>query len=149
MTKEREVLDEFLVDCFYGILTSERRALEATLDLGLTFKEIHLVETVISAQKVGENTFSNVAHRLGVTLGTLTAAFSKLEQKGYLKKERYLIDQRVFYITPTAKAMAVHEQHRKWHAKLLDEIVSVVPAGDLPAFADGVAHLSRYFKTKS
>lgn len=146
MSKEREILNDFMVSCFYSILEQEEKALLPVFGNKLSLKEIHLISTVYDLQKIGNNNFSRVANKLGVTLGTLTASFSKLEKKGYLKKEKYLIDNRVFYITPTKLADKVHKEHQDWHTSLLDGIIRTLPQNDLENLTKSLEQLSTFIK---
>ena len=148
MTNEREVFNEFMENCFYAILDSEKKALEPLTNGELTLKEIHLIEKVINLKKVGQNIFSKVANKLGITLGTLTTAFSKLEKKGYLKKEQLLVDMRMYYIVPTPAAEAIYKEHLKWHEKLVDSVLAVVPEKDLKNFINAFRSLTEFFKRK-
>ena len=148
MTKEREVLNEFMESCFYSILDSEKKALEPLAHGELTLKEIHLIDTVFKLKQIGQNNFSNVANKLGITLGTLTTAFSKLERKGYLKKEQLLVDMRVYYIIPTPLAKKIHEEHTKWHERLIDNVLNAVPEKDLQYFISAFKSLNELFKQK-
>jgi DNA-binding MarR family transcriptional regulator len=145
MENQQEILNDFMNDCFYSILESERKALEFSFP-NLTFKDIHLIETVIKASAIGENNFSRVASRLGVTLGTLTAAFTKLEQRGYLVKERYLIDGRVYYIKPTNSAQMVHKEHMEWHERALKKLLTFIPKKNVDIFINVLKDLSKAYK---
>jgi len=143
---EREVLNDFMVSCFYEILHQEEKAMDAVFGEELTLKEIHLIDTVYNLQRIGDNNFSKIASKLGITLGTLTTAFSRLERKGYLKKERYLIDQRIYYITPTKMAEKVHKEHQKWHDKMIDDVVKVLPAQDIKNLTKLLEILTNFIK---
>ena len=114
---KREEFHQELMRCFWALNAAERYALEDDL----TLNEVHLIECVFDSLTTASNNFSTIASKMGVTLGTLSTSFARLEKKGYLKKERYLVDQRVYYIKPTAKAKAVHDRHMKWHYDMLDE----------------------------
>lgn len=145
MTNEQTQLNDFMVNTFYKILEAERRALEFN---GLTLKEIHLIDAVYNLQKVGQNNFSSVAGALGITLGTMTSAFAKLERKGYLKKTKYLVDQRIFYITCTPKCESVHKAHTAWHEKLIDNVLKFMPGREMVVVIDAFRGLEELVKTK-
>lgn len=149
MANGGEVLNEFMEECFYSILDYEKRILEPLVNGKLTIREIHLVDMVSRLQKIGDNNFSGIADKLGITLGTLTTAFNKLEKKGYLKKERYLIDNRVYYITTTPLAEKVLSEHAKWHEKLIESVQQVVPEKDLDNLINAFKSLTEYFRKKT
>ena len=149
MSTEHEILNEFMVDIFYSILNKEEKALEYLSNGKLTLKEIHVIEQVFKTLKTGNNTFSNIANGLKISLGTLTESFSKLEKKGYLIKEQDKNDKRVFYIVPTPIAQMIDAEHTKWHKQLIDNIINKVPDADLVNFINSIQKLREFFKKKN
>ena len=118
----REELNHFFVSCFNSILRAEERALESLTNGTLSIKEIHFIEAVFEAQKRGENCFSTIADFLGVTYGTLTTSFSRLEKKGYLAKVQDEDDKRIHYIVPTALAELINKEHTAFHERMVDSV---------------------------
>ncbi len=143
----REDLNTFFVECFYSILKAEERALESISNSALTLKEIHVIEAVFKCMSEGKNNFSQVAEMLDVTLGTLTASFSKLEKKGYLMKQQAEFDKRNFYIIPTRLAEMVNEEHTRFHEKMVDGIAASLNEQDAQNMIKALKELARYFKT--
>ena len=148
MAKGSEEINNFMVNCFYTILNSEEKSLEAMSNGKLTLKEIHAIEAVYKTMKTGENNFSNIANLLGITLGTLTTTFSRLEQKGYLIKERHPHDKRVFYVIPTRLAELINNEHTAWHERLVSDIVKALSDDELEHFVEALKHLAIFFKKK-
>jgi len=149
MNAYREIINEFMVSCFYSILEEEQQALETITNGKLTIKEIHLIEAVFRTQKTGTNTFTNIASILRVALGTLTKAFIKLQSKGFLTKERDKTDKRIFYILPTKLAGIINDKHIEWHEKLMDSVIRNIPERDIENFIDAIKNLSETFKKKT
>lgn len=145
MKKLRDEINVFFTSCFYSIMSAEERNLEAITNGTLTLKEIHLLEAVFKCVETGDNNFSAVAKRLGVTLGTLTTSFNKLEKKGYLKKTRDEKDRRVFYIEPTELASFINDEHEKFHKKMVDDIVSVLTEDEQEHLASALKQLDAFF----
>jgi len=133
-------------DTFYWILYEEEKALEHLSNGKLTLKEIHLLEAVFKAQKFGNNSFSNIANSLRITLGTLTESYKKLEKKGYLSKEQDKKDKRIFYIVPTPIAQMINDEHTKWHKSLINAMIKTIPEDDLPNFILAIKNLRDFFK---
>lgn len=140
--KKGDRINEFMVTCFYAVLSAEEKALESISNGKLTLKEIHLIEAVFKTMEAGENNFSMISSFVGVTLGTLTTAYAKLEQKGYLTKERDKNDKRVYYIIPTRLAEMVHKEHVAWHERLVAGIIKRLPAHELENLEIALEHLS-------
>ena len=147
MAKGSEEINNFMVSCFYSILYSEEKSLEAMSNGKLTLKEIHVIEAVYKTMETGDNNFSNIANMLKVTLGTLTTAFSKLEQKGYLIKERHPHDKRIFYVIPTRLAELINNEHKAWHQRLVDGVVKTLSDDELQHFVVALKQLATFFKT--
>ena len=141
-----QALNDFMVLCFNNILTAEERALEFLSNGKLSIKEIHMIDAVFRAKERGENNFSTIAGMLGVTLGTLTAMFSRLESKGYLVKERDTNDKRVFFIVPTPLATIINEHHAKWHERLVQGVIKHVPERELDNLIGTLENLAGFIK---
>ena len=115
----KEELNTFFVKVFYTILDAEEKHLDKITKGKVTLKEIHLIEAVFLLRETKTNTFSSIAKKLNITLGTLTTGFSKLEAKGYLTKTRDPRDKRVYYIEPTDLATVVNKDHTEFHNELI------------------------------
>lgn len=66
---------------------------------------------------------SAIAKRLSVTVGTLTTNMSSLEEKGYIKRERSLIDKRVVLVSLTEKGRKAFFHHRDFHKHMIQAVV--------------------------
>ncbi|MCL2797975.1 MAG: MarR family winged helix-turn-helix transcriptional regulator [Firmicutes bacterium] len=144
---DKEQINKFFVDCFYSILSAEERALEPLCHGNLSVKEIHVIEAVYLTKKTGENNFSSIAKRLGVALGTLTASFSRLEQKGLLYKVRDDDDKRVFYIELTPFGEEINDAHTRFHEQMVDGIVTRLSQEELNHLVFALDRLGDFFKT--
>ncbi len=141
-------LNAFFVNCFYTILSAEERALESISNGKLSLKEIHVIEAVFKAKDEGENgnNFSAVAKILGVTLGTLTVSFSRLEKKGYLYKRRDENDKRVYYIEPTRLAALINDEHTAFHQKMIGDVIENLSPDEIEHLTAALKTLDRFFK---
>jgi len=143
----KEKLNEFFVSCFYSILSAEERTLESISNGKLSLKEIHVIEAVFKAKSTNENNFSTIAKLLGVTLGTLTISFSKLEKKGYLVKEQHKNDKRIYYIEPTRLAELINDEHAAFHKKMIGGIIETVTEEELENLVGALNILNNFFKS--
>ncbi len=143
--EKKEKLNEFFVSCFYSILNAEERALESLSNGKLSLKEIHVIEAVYKAKAAGNNNFSTIAKLLNITPGTLTASFTKLEEKGYLVRVQHTSNKRVYYIEPTPLAEMINEKHTVFHERMIDDIVHVLPDIKIDELIDTLGVLTRYF----
>ena len=141
----KEKINEFFVNCFYSILGAEERAMEAISNGKLSLKEIHLIDAVFKCKASGENNFSNIAKLLGITLGTLTTSFSRLEEKGYLIKEQHKNDKRVYYIEPTRLAELINDEHAAFHQDMVNGIIELLSESELQHLLGALDILEKFF----
>ena len=142
----KEELNNFFEICFTSILRVEERALESITNSKLTIKEIHFIEAVFRAKARGENCFSTIAAFLGITIGTLTSSFARLEKKGYLIKEQDPHDKRIFYIVPTRLAELINKEHTRFHEKMVDSIVKLLSETQLDELVRALKNLETFFE---
>jgi DNA-binding MarR family transcriptional regulator len=140
----KEKLNNFFVSCFNSILRAEEDALETITNGKLTIKEIHFIEHVFKTRERGENTFSNIADALGVTLGTLMASFSRLEKKGYLTKEPCTRDKRTSFVIPTHLAEFIYQEHTNFHNNMIDAIVATLKESEIEQIVYLLERLARF-----
>jgi DNA-binding MarR family transcriptional regulator len=141
----REELKHFFISCFYSILNAEERALESISNGKLSSKEVHVIGAVFKSLETEENNFSEVARILGITLGTLTAAFSRLEKKGYLYKKQDAKDKRIFHIYPTRLAELVHIEHMNFHENMIEDIMKDMKEDDLSTVVKALKTIEKFF----
>ena len=100
-------LNELLVNLFNNVMDREAKAV-----ITEEFKDIE------EPQKM-----SAIAKRLSVTVGTLTTNMNSLDEKGYIKRERSLIDKRVVLVSLTDKGRKAFFHHRDFHKHMIQAVV--------------------------
>ncbi|MDR1698083.1 MAG: MarR family transcriptional regulator [Erysipelotrichaceae bacterium] len=143
--ESKNKLNSFFVDCFYSILRAEERVLSNLSQRKLSLKEIHVIDAVFCERKVHRNSFSNIAKTLGITLGTLTTSFNRLERKGYLMKKRDETDKRIFYIDLTPLGELINEEHLRFHDTIVDQITKRLDQKELDCLTKALDILNKYF----
>jgi DNA-binding MarR family transcriptional regulator len=146
MQSNKEQLNHFLVVTFNTILRLEEKTLESLTNNNLSISEVHLLETIFETMKKDENTATNIAHAAGITLGSLTTAVKTLEKKGYLVRERDESDKRIIHIIPTPIAVFVNDQHRKFHEKMVEEIVANLSIKEEEVLIEALSKVQNYFR---
>ena len=146
MQSNKEQLNHFLVVTFNTILRLEEKTLESLTNNNLSISEVHLLETIFETMKKDENTATNIAHAAGITLGSLTTAVKTLEKKGYLVRERDESDKRIIHIIPTPIAVFVNDQHRKFHEKMVEEIVANLSIKEEEVLMEALSKVQSYFR---
>jgi DNA-binding MarR family transcriptional regulator len=146
MQSNKEQLNHFLVVTFNTILRLEEKTLESLTNNNLSISEVHLLETIFETMKKDENTATNIAHAAGITLGSLTTAVKTLEKKGYLVRERDEIDKRIIHIIPTPIAVFVNDEHRKFHERMVEEIVANLSLEEEKILIEALSKVQSYFR---
>ena len=142
-------VDRFLVNVFHKILKRESAMINAGMFSGLSLREMHVIQEIIDARDAGESTRSgDIAQRLDVTCGTLTASVKALEQKGFVLRRRDDADKRVVNLEVTPKGMEAHRLHMAFHADMVDAALDGLSEAQIDALADALSRLDAYFQKK-
>ncbi len=144
MNTAKEIINELLVEVFNHILSIEADILRQR-GVKLSMNEVHVLEAI---QKTKEPTMSNLAHRLRVTVGTLTTAMNRLYEKGYITRYRLEEDKRKVFISLTHKAMEVLEIHNEFHEEMIQAVIEDLQLEENELLLQSLKNLSDYFKQK-
>lgn len=138
-----EIVNRFLSDVFGDILKGE----EATLAAGdLSLREVQLIDAIRrTVDEGGDNRSTAIAAARQMPAGTLTCAVALLVKKGYLVRLRDEKDRRVVRLLPTQQGRAVSDQHRAFHRRLTDRMMSALTDQEASALVRGVEKLTALF----
>ena len=116
----RKIINDVLVHLFNEILQLEEEAIITEEYKDITNNDMHIIEAIgiEEPQKM-----SAIAKRLSVTVGTLTTNMNSLDEKGYIKRERSLIDKRVVLVSLTDKGRKAFFHHRDFHKHMIQAVV--------------------------
>ena len=113
-------LNELLVNLFNNVMDREAKAVITEEFKDITNNDMHIIEAIgIEEPKK----MSAIAKRLSVTVGTLTTNMNSLDEKGYIKRERSLIDKRVVLVSLTDKGRKAFFHHRDFHKHMIQAVV--------------------------
>ncbi len=138
----REIINELLVEIFNRILTMEGQNLKDK-GIKLSMSEVHVLEAIQNSE---EATMSNVAKKLGITIGSLTTAINTLFQKGYVSRQRDSEDRRKVMVTLLPKALEVLKEHDEFHREMIDSIFEDLELEKDELLIESLEKLSSYFK---
>ncbi len=138
------ILNELLVDVFNQILSIEQEELKK-VGVTLSITEVHVIEAVT---KVETKTMGNIAKKLRITLGTLTASVDRLVKKGYLKRVYDENDRRKVFIDLLPEAFEVLEKHKMFHEDMLKNLSIDTTVNDDEVLIKSLKNLNEYFKEK-
>ncbi len=145
MDSKEVVLNTLLVELFNNIMTIEEKALHSKKFDDLSLTEFH----VIAAIGV-KNTLkmSDIAPKLGITVGTLTISINNLLKKEYVIRSRSETDRRVVYVTLTDKGHAAYEHHEAFHQEMIEFVLNALDENESEILTKSLFKIIRYFKTK-
>ena len=113
-------ISELLVNLFNHVMDMEGKAVITSQFSDITNNDMHIIEAIGIAEP---RNMSVIAHKLSVTVGTLTTNMNGLEKKGYIRRERSQEDKRVVYVLLTEKGKKAFYHHRDFHKKMIKAIV--------------------------
>jgi DNA-binding MarR family transcriptional regulator len=145
----REDLNAFLVEAFNLILRQEEKILTESVGKTISLKEIHVIGAVSNGMAKNQNTMSELAKALGVTIGTLTVSVNTLESKGYLRRTKDDPDKRMVRIVTTHEADKVNEYHSRFHEDMVDYLAKQLDSSQLESLVYSLGKLKQYFLDKS
>ena len=138
----REIINELLVEIFNRILAIEGQNLKDK-GIKLSMSEVHVIEAIKNAD---EPTMSNVAKKLGITIGSLTTSINTLYQKGYVTRERDSEDRRKVVVGLLPKAHDVLFEHDAFHKEMIDSVFLDLELEKDELLIESLEKLSSYFK---
>ena len=113
-------LNEMLVNLFNHVMDIESQAVITEEYKDITNNDMHIIEAVGVDEP---RNMSDIAKRLGVTVGTLTTNMNGLEKKGYIIRQRSETDKRVVYIILTERGRKAFFHHRDFHKNMIKSVV--------------------------
>ena len=144
MTNTQELLNKLLVQLFNDILHIEENSLKNIDLMDLSMTEIHTIEAVgiKDAKTMGE-----IAHDLRITVGTLSAAITKLIKKGYVERKRTEEDRRVVLVSLTSKGENVYREHQVFHEEMITSMLGNFSEEEY-ILAIAIEKLNNFFEEK-
>ena len=120
MQRKRRSMSELLAQVFNHVMDMEAKAVITEEFSDITNNDMHIIEAIGVSEP---RNMSAIAHRLSVTVSTLTTNMNGLEKKGYIVRKRSLEDKRVVYVLLTEKGKKAFFHHRDFHKKMIRAIV--------------------------
>ena len=141
MDNLEEVLIEILSKIYSRIIFNEEKILKEMIGETLSPKEFHTLDVIYSAMASKSNTASNIASRLGITLGTCTTNIDRLSAKGLVNKVKNDSDRRIVYIELTEKGMQTHLKHTSMHKKMIAKAVDKLTTSEKVSLMNAVSKM--------
>ena len=142
MSEAKVMVNELLVDIFNRILAIEGEELKNG-GVKLSMSEVHVLEAI---SLLPEPSMSNIAKKLGITVGSATTAINTLFQKGYVSRKSLADDRRKVLINLEKPAEEVLRVHAKYHEKMVDSIFADLGVDEDEVLINSLRKVSWYFQ---
>lgn len=140
-TSKRSI-NELLVNLFYHVMDMEAEAVITEEFRDITNNDMHIIEAIGIDE---QNNMSAIAHKLSVTVSTLTTNMNGLEKKGYIIRTRSSEDKRVVFVTLTDKGKKAFYHHRDFHKNMIKAIVKNLSDEEMEILYRCLVNLDRFF----
>lgn len=115
MADEYQKINESLIRIYNGILWIEEKKLRESTFNDLTIKEMHAIDAIDAISMYDHQTSSQVAKKLHLSPGTMTATANRLIAKGYAERFHDEEDRRIIRLGLTHKGRVLYRAHRAFH----------------------------------
>lgn len=139
-----KIVNELLVELFNEILTIEKTALQSGPFKDLSITEMHVIEEI----GLTPRTMTEVADRVGVTVGTLTTSINRLVKKEYVTRNRSKEDRRFVEIELTRKGKLAYRVHESFHNEMVEYMIEELSNEDYEILIASLTRVSGFFKEK-
>jgi len=137
--------NSLIVDTFHNILKTELKMINRITKSGLSMREVHLLEMIANDDK-NCTTISTIAKSFDITLASVTVMVNKLEQSGFLVKNKSETDGRRIILQLTEKGKTINEEHENFHKNMISKISKNLSKKEKSFLAKGVSTLNEMFK---
>jgi DNA-binding MarR family transcriptional regulator len=111
---------------------------ERLLRLGVSMAQLHIMFTL---QRSGEMTMSRLADVLNVSDSNATGLIDRLEERGFIERQRVSTDRRVVLVRVTPDGEAMLREVDALSDELLRSVLTRLPASQLRGVAAAIAAL--------
>lgn len=139
-------INELLVSLFNHIMDMEGKAVITEEYRDITNNDMHIIEAIGIDEP---RNMSVIAHRLSVTVSTLTINMNGLEKKGYIRRERSNEDKRIVYVILTDKGRKAFYHHRDFHKKMIKAIVKNLSEEETEILYRCLVNLNGFLETEA
>lgn len=139
----RRSLNELLVNLFNHVMDREAAAVITEEFRDITNNDMHIIEAIGLDEP---KNMSAIAHKLSVTVSTLTTNMNGLEKKGYILRERSREDKRVVHVTLTDKGKKAFYHHRDFHKNMIRAIIKDLSEEEMEILRSCLVNLNRFLE---
>lgn len=143
LRNKKRSLNELLVNLFNHVMDMEAKAVITPEYSDITNNDMHIIEAIGVDEP---RNMSVIAHKLSVTVSTLTTNMNGLEKKGYIQRIRSEKDKRVVNVILTPKGKKAFFHHRDFHKKMIRAIVKDLSEEEMEILYHCLVNLNRFLE---
>lgn len=136
------VLNEILVTLFRKINTIERLELITDEFKDISYNDMHIIEVIGKEEGCS---VSCVAQKLGITLASVNIAMNALVRKGYIIRQRSLMDKRVVLVSLTDKGISAFDHHESFHNRMIEAVTERISDEEKDLFVKSLTGMTDFF----
>ena len=140
-------LNRLLVDTYRAAGKIEEIMLEDLSDGRLSLSEMRAIECIGGGRQKGR-TVTQISQELDITLPSVTAMVKRLEQKGYVTRQRGASDGRQVNARLTDSGMQAYVGYLFAQRKMINAVRSSIPAEDVAVVLRALKALNGFFSEK-
>ena len=141
---QRQQLNQFFVYTFNRILLTEERVLARKFP-NISVREHHILDAVGELESTDQNTMSQIAGKLFISVGALTVAVNTLVTKGYLVRRSRENDRRIVLVELTEAGKAAAQFHGQFHRDMIEQVGEILDDRSITVLADSLGKISAFF----
>ena len=141
--QEKVFVNQLLTSLFDSITRIEEASLNNRLTQDLTIAELHTIAAIGLYESVPMKT---IAHRLGVTLATVTVAVNKLAAKGHVSRERCSTDRRQVLVSLTTAGRKAWRAHDAFHRKMTEGALAGLSSDEAHVLVKALGRVKDFFE---
>jgi DNA-binding MarR family transcriptional regulator len=111
---------------------------ERLLRLGVSMAQLHIMFTL---QRAGDMTMSRLAEVLNVSFSNATGLIDRMEERGFIERQRVPSDRRVVLVRVTPAGEAILREVDALSDELLRSVLERLPASQLRGVAHAISAL--------
>lgn len=123
---------ELLIDDFYKNYYKVEAINLSLVIKCLTTTELHIIECI----GMDKLTIKDLSEKLGITMGTMSVALNKLEEKNFINRIRSNKDKRKVYVSLNKKGKIAYAYHGNYHETILEKLTETIDKEKLQIFTE-------------
>ena len=137
---EREI-SERLTQIFENVMKIEHEYIVEEMQEKISMTEVHAI-AAIGVEELGN--MSEIAKRLGITMGTLTVCVNNLVKKRYVERYKNEQDRRIVKLGLTKQGKAIYKVHEKFHICLTDAMNAGMTESEKLVIGKAISNIEKF-----